>query len=206
MIGAMQQIRLVPCLSTLLHFADTSFELTPEGDGVRIAGKGAAAVLRPESQAIPSEADVSESIILIGVGPGGSPFESYFMLDWEDHLAPPQVTFTSAPRQVVRRFGAGGALELGLEDVARYRVVYADGVEATIERAGPADYRIAFSTGLAGRFWRDPDGSYTIHFRGDVLPASEEPSRAQSKFIVSRCKFSGNLLLLFQEEAAVHLE
>ncbi len=207
MAGTLQQIRLMPCQTTVLQFEDAHFELRPQGAGLCIAGEGEGSVeLHPENHSVPSECDVADLLVSAGAHGGAVPFERYFLVDWDDQLAPPQVTFTAAPARVVRRFAGGGALELGLEDVARYRVTYEDGVEAVVDRVGAASYRIVFSTGLTGAFWKDPDGSYTVRFRGDRLTADEEASRSQSKFIISRCKYSGNLLLLLQEPASVALE
>ncbi len=207
MSGVLQQIHLVPCEATILSFADVSFELRSQGQGIRIAGDGADfAEVHPENHSVPSESSVADGIISAGSRHGAIPYERYFLVDWEDHVAHPQVTFTVPPARVIRRFAEHGALELGLEDVTRYRVTYDDGVEAVIDRVGPASYRIVFSTGLTGAFWKDADGSYTMRFRGDRLGPSEEASRSQSKFIVSRCKYSGNLLLLLQEPASVALE
>lgn len=51
----------------------------------------------------------------------------------------------------------------------------------------------------------DDDDSYTIKFKGDRLDPSEEAYHSQSKFVVSRSKYSGNLLLVLQDDARVHL-
>jgi hypothetical protein len=68
-----------------------------------------------------------------------------------------------------------------------------------------AAFRFEFSTGFRGRFWRDPDGSFTLRFHGDRLADPEDARRSQSKFIISRCKYSGNLPLILQDDATVHL-
>ena len=126
-------------------------------------------------------------------------------VDWEDAMSHPQLTFHVTPREVVRRYVRGQSIELGLIESDTYRVVYQDGVEAEFRRTGEAAFSFEFSTGFRGSFWKDPDGSYTISFRGDRLDDQDEDQKSQSKFIISRCKYSGNLLLILQDDATVYL-
>lgn len=198
------QIRLVSAVDTTLSFGDATFDLSAEPDGIRIAvDEGNYSLLRRVTQHVPYEADVSENHIVDETREGVVDYERYFIVDWEDALSFPQVTFKQPPHAVERRYLHGQSIELGLEEVERYTVHYQDGVEAEFVRDAPDRFEFRFSTGFYGSFWKDPDGSFTIRFRGDLLDPAEDAQRSQSKFVVSRSKYSGNLLLILQEDAAV---
>ncbi len=109
------------------------------------------------------------------------------------------------PLALSRRYKVGQTIELGLEDVPQYQVVYDDGVEAVFTSDGSRDFSFSFSTGFYGTFHKEPDDSFTLRFKGDRLKPEEEGIASQSKFIVSRSKYTGNLLLVFQEGATVSL-
>ena len=98
-----------------------------------------------------------------------------------------------------------GTIELGLEDISEYHVVYRDGVEASFRRRDVGGFDFSFSTGFNGSFWKEPDDSYTLKFKGELLEPTEEAARSRSKFIVSRSKYSGYLLLILEEDATVSL-
>lgn len=200
-------IRLVSCLDTTLSFDDAVFQLSRQPDGVRIAVDDANfSIVRRVPQSVPCEGELLGVHIPQESREGAIDYSRYFIVDWDDEASLPLITFTAPPRAVERRYGKGQSIELGLEDVSRYHVRYRDGVEADFEHVGPERFRFHFSTGFYGSFWKDPDGSYTLKFRGDRMEPAEDAHRSQSKFIVSRCKYSGNLLLLLQEPASVSLE
>lgn len=202
------QIRLVSCAGTRLEFGDTTFELTGQPDGcIKVALDDLNyALVRRQPHHVPYEAEIFDGVIVDETRHGTIDFGRYFLLDWDDDAWLPQVTFKLAPDRVERRYARGQTIELGLELVARYRVAYDDGVEATFRRVGQDRFEFGFSTGFFGWFWKDPDGSYTLKFHGDRLSSIEDARRSQSKFIVSRCKYSGNLLLILQEDARVTVE
>jgi hypothetical protein len=107
--------------------------------------------------------------------------------------------------KVERRYEKGQAIELGLEDVSEYRVVYRDGVEASFRHRDEGGFDFSFSTGFQGSFWKEPDESVTLKFKGDLLEPTAEAERSRSKFIVSRSKYSGNLILILEDAATVSL-
>ena len=200
------QVHLVHDVPTVVSFDDVTFQLTFLEDEVRVAvDDDNYALVRHGSQAVPMEAGIREDEVLEEERCGEIDYRHYFLVDWEDAMSLPELTFRIPPREVARHYAAGQSVELGLEEAASHRVVYCDGVEAVIERTGDAAFRFEFSTGFRGGFWRDPDGSYTLQFRGDCLDEPEEAGRMQSKFIVSRCKYSGNLLLILRDDATVYL-
>jgi hypothetical protein len=134
---------------------------------------------------------------------GDIDFGRHFSVNWESELVIPELEFLKPPRALSRRYAADQAIELGLEDVPRYEVVYDDGVEATFIREGTRDFSFKFSTGFYGTFHKEDDESFTLRFKGDRLKEEEESVNSQSKFRVSRSKFTGNLLLMFREGATV---
>ncbi len=198
------EIRLVSCLDTTLSFDDAAFQLSPHQDGVRIAVDDANySIVRRISQRVPCEGKMFGDHIPQASRVGTIDYERYFLVDWDDEASLPRVTFTVPPRSVERRYARGQSIELGLEEVGRYRVRYRDGVEAEFVRVTSQHFEFRFSTGFYGSFWKDSDASYTLKFRGDRMEPTEDPQRSQSKFVVSRCKYSGNLLLILQDDAVV---
>jgi hypothetical protein len=202
----LRQIHLVSGVETDVAFEDASFRIAVEGGEVRVAiDDDNYATVRHRLQSVPLEAAIHADQVLDEERRGDIDYGPYFVVDWEDEMSLPHLTFHTAPTEVVRRYAAGQSIELGLGEAERYRVVYRDGVEAVFERSDDAAFRFEFSTGFRGRFWRDADGSYTLKFRGDLVGDSDEAQHSQSKFVVSRCKYSGNLLLILQDDATVYL-
>jgi hypothetical protein len=205
-VEQLQQVHLVPAADTTISFDDVTFQVAIQDDEVRVALDGDNyALVRHRSQRTPAEASILVGEVLEEERRGKIDYERYFLVDWEDAMSLPLLTFQTPPKEVARHYAAGQSIELGLEDVEHYRVVYRDGVEADIERTGPDAYRFEFSSGFRGQFWKDPDGTYNLRFRGDCLEDTDEARRSQSKFIVSRCRYSGNVLLILQDEATVYL-
>ena len=132
------------------------------------------------------------------------PHEKYFSVHW-DEVSLPELKLTAEPTRVERWYEKGQSIEFGLEDVSEYKVVYRDGVKADFRRREAGGFDFSFSTGFEGSFWKDPDGSYTLKFKGELLEPTEEAERSRSKFIVSRSKYSGNLILILEDDATVTL-
>ena len=76
-------------------------------------------------------------------------------------------------------------------------------IHAVFNRRKDTGFDFSFSTGFYGSFWNDEDGSYTLKFKGDRLAKGEDDLHSQSKFIVSRSKYSGMLQLILTENATV---
>jgi hypothetical protein len=202
----LQQVRLVPTVDTVILFDDVTFQVAVQRDEVKVAVDSENyAVVRHRSQRTTAESAIMGAEVLEEEQRGVIDYGRYFLVDWEDAMSLPQLTFHVTPREVVRRYVRGQSIELGLIESDTYRVVYQDGVEAEFRRTVEAAFSFEFSTGFRGSFWKDPDGSYTISFRGDRLDDQDEDQKSQSKFIISRCKYSGNLLLILQDDATVYL-
>lgn len=200
----LRSILLVPGVRTTIAFGGASYEVTTAPQSVVIrADAGHAVTISPKSQRTSLEASISGGLVLVEAHTGQVNYKGDFLLSWDDEDALPELRFQRPPTEIVRYYARGQSIELGLEEVASYRVRYGDGVEALFERTAPEGFKFSFSTGFYGSFWKDPDGSYTLKFKGDQLAPDEDAERSQSKFIVSRSKYSGNLLLILQEDASV---
>jgi hypothetical protein len=194
----------VPSVATTIAFADVAFEITSTPENVTVRTDASNWVtIAPKNQRTHSEAFNTGGLALVEEQRGRVDYFRYFVLSWQEEDEPPELVLQEVPVEVVRQYAQGQVIELGLEDVGRYDVRYRDGVEARFERDGPDAFRFAFTTGLEGSFWRDADGSYTLRFMGERAIGDEDAKRSQSKFIVSRSRYTGNLLLVLQEGARV---
>ena len=202
---ALSSVLLVECLSAKLHFGDATFDVSRSGGEVTIVRDPKnKVVIRQKSGLYGSESSIEGGVVLDEERTGNAGYEKYFSVHW-DEVSLPELTMSTAPAKVERRYEKGQAIELGLEDVSEYHVVYRDGVEASFRRRDAGGFDFSFSTGFKGSFWKEPDDSYTLKFKGGLLEPTEEAARSRSKFIVSRSKYSGYLLLILEEDATVSL-
>jgi hypothetical protein len=202
---ALNSVLLVDCLSTKLGFRDATFEVTRAGGEVNIARDARnKVVIRQKSGLYGSESSIEGGVVLAEEKTGNVGYEKYLSVHW-DEVSLPELKLSTAPVKVERRYEKGQSIELGLEDVAEYHVVYRDGVEASFRRQDAGGFGFSFSTGFQGSFWKEPDESYTLKFKGGLLEPTEAAERSRSKFIVSRSKYSGNLILILEEDATVTL-
>ena len=132
-------------------------------------------------------------------------FEQYFMVDWEAYSSVPELIFRQKPVEIRRNYSKGQKIELGIEEVIRYHVVYDDMVTADFVRTGPESYNFEFSTNFNGHIRKETDGSHTINFKGLRRDAEEDGYNSESKFIISRSKYTDNLILILQDGATVFL-
>jgi len=203
--SALNSVLLVECLSTTLDFGDASFDVTRAGGEVTLARDARnKVVIRQKSGLYGSESSIEGGVVLAEEKTGNVDYERYLSVHW-DEMSLPELKLSSAPVKVERRYDKGQSIELGLEDVSEYRVVYRDGVEASFQRRDAGGFDFSFSTGFQGSFWKEPDDSYVLKFKGGLLEPTEEAERSRSKFIVSRSKYSGFLLLLLEDAATVSL-
>lgn len=200
----LRSICLVPNVRTTIVFDDTTYEVSSSAQSVTIRVDADNVVtIAPKSQRTSLEASITGGLVLIEDVTGQVNYKRDFLLSWDDEDKLPELRFQRPPTEIVRSYVRGQSIELGLEDVASYRVRYRDGIEALFERTEPEGFKFSFSTGFYGSFWKEPDDSYTLKFKGDRLAPGEDAERSQSKFIISRSKHSGNLLLILQEDASV---
>jgi hypothetical protein len=201
----LSSVLLVECLATTLEFDDARFEVTTSGDTITVARDARnKVVVRQKSGLYESESSIEGGVVLAEEKTGDAGHERYFSLHWDEESLP-ELKLTAAPTKVQRRYEKGQSIELGLEEVTEYGVVYRDGVEATFRRGEASGFDFSFSTGFRGSFWKDLEGSYTVKFKGERLEPGEEAERSRSKFVISRSKYSGNLLLILVDGATVSL-
>lgn len=200
------RLRMLPDVVTTVVFDDVAFQVSARRDQVRISVDPESwVVLRQRTQTLPAEAAILDSELLVEERSGDVDYQSYMLVDWEDCMSLPFLSFAVPPLEIVRQYARGQSIELGIEDVACYTVTYRDGVQARFQRTGPCTFEFEYSTGFRGSCWRDSDGWCNLRFRGDRLEPDADRGESQSKFIISRCKYSDNLLLVFQDDATVHL-
>ncbi len=133
-------------------------------------------------------------------------WQGLFDLEWEDTAAAPEIVFRKTPTRIVRFYEKGQSIELGVEPATQYEVSYDDGVGALFSRRkDDKGFDFHFSTGFHGSFWKEDDGSWMMKFKGDRLSWDDDGKDAQSKFLVSRSKFTDNLMLYFWRGAKVTL-
>lgn len=203
---ALTKVKLVSCERITITMADRTYEVIYRDNMIRVSeNDNSYAMIRLKSQQVAYKATILGSVVLEEKKRGGIDFHRHFTVSWENEISFPELEFKKTPRALSRRYTAGQSIELGLEDVPQYQVVYDDGVEASFTREGSGGFSFTFSTGFYGSFQKEPDDSFTLRFRGDRLNPDEEGYTSQSKFIVSRSKYTGNLLLVLQEGATVSL-
>lgn len=206
MAELLRGIRLVECDGTTIRYPDELFEVEYRDHEVHVfRDPENYAVVTLDSLEVPYESSVGAASSQSLRTHGTIDFSRRFSVAWDDDLSLPELRFLEPPSEVLRRYHKGQTIELGLSPVSEYLVEYADGVEATFSRRQKGfDFR--FNTGFYGSFWREPDDSCVLKFKGDRLDPADDAHRSQSKFIVSRSKYTGNLLLVLQDDATVHLQ
>jgi|GEM_PF-2165909 len=204
--ATIDRVKLVGCERTTITMSDRTYEVIALDEMIRISeNDNSYSMIRLKSQQVAYKATILGSVVLEEKKRGDIDFHRHFSIHWENEISFPELEFKAPPRALSRRYRAGQSIELGLEDVPEYLVVYDDGVEAVFTRNETRDFSFSFSTGLYGTFHKEPDDSFTLKFKGDRLKPEEEGFTSQSKFIVSRSKYTGNLLLVLQEGATVSL-
>jgi hypothetical protein len=205
--NALGSIFLVPNVRTAIGFDETCCEVTTAAQSVTIrADADNRVTISTKSQRTSLEASMTGGLVLIDEQIGQVDYQRDFVPSWDDEGQLPELCFQRPPTEIIHSCVWGQSIELGLEEASSNRVRYQDGIEAIFERSEPEGFKFSFSAGFHGSFWKDLDGSYTLKFKGDRLAPDEEAERSQSKFIVSRSKYSGNLLLILQEDAAVVID
>jgi len=198
-----ERIHIVDAVSTRISYVDTSFDVSFDGNEVIIAGPSGQIVLRQKNQQVAYKATLLGGLVLAEERQGDIAYDAYFFVDWEEEFAVPELQFKRPPERISRAYRAGQQIELGVEQASLYCVRYSDGVEARFVRREAKAFDFSFSTGFYGSFRHDDDGSYTLQFKGDRLVKGEDDLHSQSKFVVSRSKYSGMLLLILQDDATV---
>jgi hypothetical protein len=203
----MHSIRLVNCNKTVVSFEDCRFEVTRRRNRVKVAiDDENYVIIGLKDQQVPYKANILGSFVPTEEERRGEiDYSRYLSVHWTDDQSIPDLHFAVRPQQIAREYDKQQFIELGLEDVSIYRVHYRDDVEAIFERQSETMFKFSFSTGFYGTFEEQEDGAYTLTFKGDRLQDESSDYESQSKFVVSRSKRTGKLLLYLQDAATVHL-
>jgi len=200
------KILLVDCDTMTLAFDAIEYEITFRDNSIKISRDGDNYVtISLVNQQVSYKATILGGFALNEERTGELDYLKYFFIEWDDDMSIPLLHFRMAPASISRVYSKHQKIEIGIEDIKRYRVVYRDGVEAEFERDDKGGFCFSFSTGFYGSFRREPDGAYSMTFKGDKLKAGEDGYDSQSKFIVTRSKYTGNLLLILEDDATVNL-
>lgn len=198
---------LLNCFLTIVEFGNLAFEIIYCKDAIKVAlDEENYAVITLKNQQVPYKATILGGFAFQVQKAGTIDYQKYFNFIWPDELSTPEVTFFKEPSQIHRHYEKGQRIELGIEPVERYHVVYDDGVTANFTCTGPRAWEFSFSTGFHGSFKKEEDGSHSIRFKGLPMEPNEDEHVSESKFILSRSKYTNNLLLILQDDAEVMLE
>jgi hypothetical protein len=198
---------LLNCFLTVVEYEEKAFEIIYCNDAIKVSlDEENYAVFTLKNQQVPYKATMLGGFALHIQKAGNIDYKKYFYVIWQDELSTPELTFFSKPSLIRRQYEKGQLIELGIEPVACYHVGYPDGVTAKFIRTGPGTWEFSFSTGFHGSFKKEDDGTHSIRFKGLPMEADEDEHRSESKFILSRSKYTNNLLLILQDNAEVLLE
>ncbi len=201
------RILLPLCQANEIDFGLTRFRLQFSDGRLRIERDADNyTLIKLKDQRVAYKVQLLGSIVLEEELTGTVDWQPFFRIEWEDDAAAPEIVFDKPPTRIVRSYDKGQAIELGVEPATQYEVSYDDGVRALFtRRADDRGFDFTFSSGFAGSFWKEDDGSWMIKFKGDRLSWDDDGKDAQSKFLVSRSKFTDNLMLYFWRGAKVTL-
>ena len=198
---------LLNCFLTLVEFGDLVFNIIYCSDAIKVSlDEENYAVITLKNQQVPYKATILGGFAFHVQKAGTIDYQKYFNFIWPDELSTPEVTFFKEPSQIHRHYEKGQRIELGIEPVKQYHVEYEDGVTANFTCIAPGTWEFSFSTGFYGSFKKEEDGSHSIRFKGLPMEPNEDEHVSESKFILSRSKYTNNLLLILQDNAEVMLE
>jgi len=198
---------LLNCFATSVFFGEIVYEIIYCSSEIKISlDNDNFAVVTLKNQQVPYKATILGGFAFSVKKSGTIDYHKHFDIVWLDELSRPEITFFQAPTKILRSYEKGQKIELGIEDVARYQMKYQDGVTADFTRLGPGSYDFKFSTGFEGSFMKEEDGSHTIRFKGLPMEPDDAGYVSESKFIITRSKYTNNLLLVLQDKAEVTLE
>ncbi|MCP5104889.1 MAG: hypothetical protein GY950_15995 [bacterium] len=201
------KLSILNCFNTIITFGDDQYEVIYCDNEITISHDSKNyVVVKLKNQQVPYKATILGGFAFSEEITGTIAYKQYFNINWEDEYSVPELAFKQKPTRIEREYEKGRKIELGIEDVSRYHVIYQDNVCADFTRTGDGDYDFHFSTGFYGSIHKETDDSHTIRFKGNRLDAEEDGYNSESKFIITRSKYTGNLLLILQDKAKVLLE
>jgi len=200
------QLMLLYDIPFFIHIEDIELEVHYSGTQIIITlDKNNFSRISIENQQVPYKATILGGFNLNEEKIGDFDSKKYFRIDWDSDLDNPELKFLIRPDKILRKYKKGEKVELGIENVSGYHVIYKDGVTADFTRVHDDAFDFHFSTGFEGQIWKDKDGTHTIKFKGIRLDADEDGYNSESKFIISRSKYTDNLILILQDNAEVYL-
>ncbi len=198
------RLLLLNCFTTRLDFGEDSFAIIFCSSQITISRDNENfAVVGLKNQQVPYKANILGGFAFTEETTGNINYKKYFHIIWEDEYAIPELAFSQIPSKILREYTKGQKIELGVEDASLYHVTYHDGVTADFKRLSEGSYQFEFSTGFTGSFKKEEDGTHSIRFKGLSMESDEDGYKSESKFIISRSKYTNNLLLILQEQASV---
>ncbi len=203
----MKRLLVLPCFAAHIQFPEISLDVA-QCDAVLTISQDEQnyAIVTLKNQQVAYKANILGGFSFAEEIFGELDYKKYFRIQWDDEIDVPELIFTTPPVSIRREYQKGMKIELGIEKVNCYHVVYKDQVTADFSKTGPHAYDFAFSTGFNGNLWMEPDGSHLIRFKGIRLDADEDGYTSESKFIISRSKYTDNLILILQDDATVYLQ
>ena len=203
----MKRLLLLPCFSAHIEFTDIAFDVVQCDAELTISiDEDNYIVVTLVNQQVAYKANILGGFSFSEEVHGEIDYKNYLRIEWPDDQSVPDLVFNIPPVSVNRNYQKGQKIELGIEEVSSYHVVYRDNVTADFIRTGDQAYDFSFSTGFRGNIWKEPDGSHLIRFKGIRLDADEDGYISESKFIISRSKYTDNLILILQDDATVYLK
>ena len=203
----MKRLLLLPCFSAHIEFEDSAFDVVQCDAELTISiDEKNYVVVTLVNQQVAYKANILGGFSFSEEVHGEIEYKNYFRIEWPDDQSVPDLVFNTPPASVNRYYQRGQKIELGIEEVSSYHVVYRDNVTADFIRTGNQAYDFSFSTGFCGNLWKEPDGSHLIRFKGIRLDADEDGYISESKFIISRSKYTDHLILILQDDATVYLK
>jgi hypothetical protein len=203
----MKRLLLLPCFSAHIQFPKIAFDVVQCDVELTISiDEDNFAIVTLVNQQVAYTANILGGFSFAEKIHGEIDYKKYLRIEWPDDQSVPDLVFKVPPMSVCRQYQKGQKIELGIEEVTCYEVVYKDNVTAKFVRTDEQAYDFSFSTGFRGNLWKDPDGSHLIRFKGIRLDADEDGYTSESKFIISRSKYTNHLILILQDDATVYLK
>ncbi|OQX96734.1 hypothetical protein B6I21_00140 [candidate division KSB1 bacterium 4572_119] len=203
----MKSLLLLTCSKVCLQFSDVEIFVQYCGEKIKISkDENNYTTISLKNQRVPYKMTMLGGFTFSEEKKGQLNFRKYFTIDWHDDLAIPELIFCLQPDKIRRDYSKGQKIELGIENIRNYHVKYEDEITADFTLSGETGYNFSFSTGFSGSINKDADGTHSIKFKGVRADADEDGYRSESKFIISRSKYTDNLLLILQDNASVFLE
>lgn len=202
----MKKLLLLPCFSTLLEYPDLAFLVRQCDDILTIhLDDSNFAEVTLTNQQVTYKTNILGGFSLSEMVVGEINYKDYFRIEWPNDQSVPELVFKEIPVSIQREYEKGMNLEFGIEDVQCYQVMYKDNVLAEFNKKSDHAYDFNFNTGFDGSFWKEPDGSHLIRFKGLRQNSELDDDNYESKFIISRSKYTDNLILILREDALVRL-